>query len=72
MADGIYTTDFPAEFRWGGEKHAALLAERQELLSAKFSGGLLPFGADEWVQLQSIRGILDAIEEERDSDNAAG
>ena len=56
---------FPMTFEWGGQKHAELLAERQELLGAMWSGGMLPFDEDDWLRLQSIRGILDAIEEHR-------
>jgi hypothetical protein len=58
--------DFPAAYNWGGAKHADLLAERQLLLSAKFSYGLLPFTDEDWLRLQSIRGILDAIDDERE------
>lgn len=59
---------FPEAYKWGGAKHAELLDQRQTLLSHKFSGGLLPFGEDEWTELQCIRGLLDAIDEERESD----
>lgn len=44
----------------GSEKHKAILAERQELLSMFFDGA---FGEDEWYRLACIRGLLDAIEE---------
>jgi hypothetical protein len=56
---------FPEAYKWGGAKHAELLDQRQTLLSHQFSGGLLPFGEDEWTKLQCIRGLLDAIEEEQ-------
>ena len=61
------TIEFPLAYVWGGRKHAELLAERQNLLNAKFSMGLIPFGETEWLRLQSIRGILDGIEEHRDN-----
>jgi hypothetical protein len=57
--------DFPEVYAWGGKKHAELLVERQALLSAKFSFGIIPFGEAEWLRLQSIRGVLDAIDEHR-------
>lgn len=58
---------FPEEYAWGTPKHAELLAERQELLIAAWSRGLLPFDTDDWLRLQSIRGILDAIDEHREN-----
>lgn len=61
---------FPKKYKWGGSEHANLLDQRQTLLTAMFSGGLIQFGEDEWVELQCIRGILDAIDEERQFNDA--
>lgn len=66
MSKDIAMNFFPETYMWGSQKHADLLAERQNLLSAMFSLGLLPFGEDEWLRLQSIRGILDAIDGHRE------
>jgi hypothetical protein len=65
--DSNPTTCFPQAYKWGGSKHLELLDRRQTLLTLKFGGG--PFGEDEWIELQSIRGLLDAIEEERGIDD---
>jgi len=62
-------TTFPPEYKWGGHRHSELLAERQELLNIKLNSPE-SFHSGSWCRLQSIRGILDAIEEQRELDYA--
>ncbi len=48
---------------WGSEEHKEILAERQDLLTAKFDGTMTE---EQAIRLACIRGMLDAIDEERE------